>query len=318
MLTTLNPSSELFLADVERTQRRVENASRQISSGKRITEASDAPDQVAPLLQLRAQQRLNTQIQANLALAKTDADTAEAALNSAGKLMDEALSVATGAANFTESAAGRQTLTVQIESLQQQMIAFSRTAVAGRYVFGADQDTTPPYDVDFTQEGGVVKLSDAQATRMVADPAGGSFSTSMSAHQIFDTRTTVTTTDPDGNPVTEDVPAADNVFSALDNLRLGLLNNDVAAIQASTVSIKSASNRLNAAQAFYGNVQNRIDSAISFAQNYGNRLQSEIGQKEDADVTAAAIELSQGNLQIQASLQMQANLPRSTLFDFLG
>ena len=53
MLTNLDPSSELFLADISRIQRKLTEAGRQVSSGKRIAVASDQPDEVAPLLQLR-------------------------------------------------------------------------------------------------------------------------------------------------------------------------------------------------------------------------------------------------------------------------
>jgi flagellar hook-associated protein 3 FlgL len=318
MLTNIKPSAELFLADVERTQQRVQKASRQVSSGKRITTASDAPDEVAPLLQLRARREHNAQIQSNLALAKTDADTAEAALNSAGKLMDQALTLAAGAANFSQTAAGRQTLAAQVVALQQQMVSYSRTAVAGRYIFSADQDTVPAYALDLTTNTGAVKLGGGLATRQVEDPAGGSFAVSMSAQEIFDTRTTADIVGDDGSVTKTDVPAEDNIFAALNGLRVALLNNDAAAIGASVTSIRKASDHLSVALAFYGNVQSRIESATNFAQEYGNRLQGEIGQKEDADVTSAAIELSQGNLQLQAAFQMQAKLPRTSLFDFLG
>ena len=66
MLTNLDPSSELFLADLNRIQRRMATANRQVSSGKRITVASDAPDEIGSLLQLRADQERNAQIQYNL------------------------------------------------------------------------------------------------------------------------------------------------------------------------------------------------------------------------------------------------------------
>jgi flagellin-like hook-associated protein FlgL len=47
-------------------------------------------------------------------------------------------------------------------------------------------------------------------------------------------------------------------------------------------------------------------------------LKTELSQKVDADLTAAALTLTQGNIQLQAAFQVQAKLPRTTLFDFLG
>jgi flagellin-like hook-associated protein FlgL len=43
-----------------------------------------------------------------------------------------------------------------------------------------------------------------------------------------------------------------------------------------------------------------------------------LSQKQDADVAAAAIELSQGNTQLQAAFQMRASMPHKSLFEFVG
>jgi flagellar hook-associated protein 3 FlgL len=123
----------------------------------------------------------------------------------------------------------------------------------------------------------------------------------------------VTTDDP---PIT--TPAADNVFAALNNLRLGLLANDTTQITAASASIQTASDHLNTAQAFYGTVENRITDATNYSANYDVQLQTELSQKQDADVTSAALAITQGNTQLEAAFQMQAKMPRTTLFDFMG
>jgi flagellin-like hook-associated protein FlgL len=46
-------------------------------------------------------------------------------------------------------------------------------------------------------------------------------------------------------------------------------------------------------------------------------LRTEISQKEDSDVAAAALELSEGTTQLQAAFQAEAKIPRTTLFDYL-
>lgn len=306
MVTNLDPSSEYFLANLERAQQRVAEAGRQVSSGKRVTVASDAPDEIDALLQLRANMVRNTQIQSNLGLAKTEADTADSALSSAAKLMDRALVLAGQGVNFTQDAAGRGTIANEIESLQEQMLAVSRTTVQGRHIFSGDQDGSPAYELDLTAVNGVARLSSALSTRRVEDPAGGSFPIGKSALEIFDSR----------NP--DDSLASDNVFAALNSLRVALQNNDTDAINAAIDSLQAGSDHLNASQAFYGTVQNRIQDATSFAASYDVQLRTELSQKEDADVTAAALELNQGTLQLQAAFQMQARMPRTSLFDFLG
>jgi flagellar hook-associated protein 3 FlgL len=306
MVTNLSPSSEAFMANIDRVQRQVEEASRQVSSGKRVNVASDAPNDVDTILQLHTDEVRNAQIQENLGVAQADASAADGALTSATQLMDRATTLAAQGANFTLDATGRQSIAGEVQSLQEQMTAISNTTVQGRYIFGGDQDSTPPYQVDLTAANGVTRLTSSPSTRQVESAAGGSFAVSQSAQDIFDSR----------NP--DDTLASSNVFASLNNLRLGLLANDTTQITAASASLQLASDHLNTAQAFYGTVENRITDATNYSSNYDVQLQTELSQKEDADVTSAALEITQGNTQLEAAFQMQAKMPHTSLFDFMG
>ena len=318
MNTALSPSSLLFLANVNRAQERLSEANLQISSGRKVNVASDAPDQIDSLLQLRANQQHNSQIQSNLTIAKTDAQTADDTLSSTLTIMDRALQLAAQAANSTETADTRNSIAQEVEALQTQMVAASQTQVQGRYIFSGDADNSPSYALNLTPPPdptappdtatltGVTQLTTSAATRQTEDPAGGSFLTSKTAQEIFDTRNA------DGTP------AADNVFAALNGLRFALLNNDQTAITNSITSLKQASTHLNDVQAFYGTVENRIQNATSFASRYSTQLQTELSGIQDADPAAAAMELTQANTQLQAAFEMEAKMPNSSLFNYLA
>lgn len=306
MISSLDPTSELFLADIARVQDRLAKANRQVSTGKRIAEPSDAPDQIGTLLQLRSAQSHNTQMQSNLSLAQTTAQAADSALSSSIKLMDRALVLAAQAANSTVSAASRQSIAQEIQGLQEQMVANTRTVVQGHYIFSGDQYDAPAYALDLTATDGVVQLSTAAATSRIEDPAGGEFAASKAALEIFDARNA------DGTEATH------NVLVALNTLRLALLNDDSAALTNSVSLLTAASEHLNSQQAFYGSVQRRIQDAMSFSQSYDVQLKTELSQIEDADVTSAALEVTQATTQLQAAFQMKAKLPHTSLFDYLG
>ncbi|PWU01397.1 MAG: hypothetical protein C5B51_23065 [Terriglobia bacterium] len=324
MITNLSPRDLRFLADLERVQQRISDASRQVSSGKRVNVASDDPDIVTELLQLRAAKQRNSQITSNLGVAQADASVAESALSSATQLMDRARTLAAQGATGTMDANGRLSLAGEVESILEQMVSLSQSQSAGRYVFSGDHETDPSYrlDLDNTNYGvdangnqngdgtgtgaGVDRLiNPIQATRVVEDPAGGSFPVSETAQQIFDNR----------NP--DDTLAPDNVFASLYNLRTALLNNDVNGINAALTPIEKASDHLNTALGFYGTVLNRIQSASTSAANYDLQITTQISQREDADVAAASLEMSQGTAQLQAAFEMQSKIPHSSLFDFL-
>jgi flagellar hook-associated protein 3 FlgL len=300
MITSLDPVSELFLANVTRIQDRIAEASRQVSSGRKIAQPSDAPDQIDGLLQLRADRERNQQIQANLSLELTRVQTADGALSSAIKLMDRARTLGAQGASATATSSGRQAMADEVQSLLDEMISCSRTAVQGRFIFSGDADTVPPYQADAASPNGVDRLVTAASTRLVQDPAGGSFPAGKTAQEIFD------------------APGASNVFGALNSLRGALLAGDATWIAQATASVDTASLQLNSAQAFYGAVQGRLSDAQAFAERYDTQLQAQLGQMQDADVVAAALTLTQSNTQLQAAFQMRAAMPHKSLFDFIG
>jgi flagellar hook-associated protein 3 FlgL len=306
-MTGLTPLSSLFLANLNRTEERLAEANSQVSSGKKINVASDDPDQIDILLQLRADLQRNSQIQSNLDLANTDASAADNALSSAATLMDRAVQLATEAANTTTSADTRASIASEVASIQAEMVSCSQTQVDGRYIFSGDQDGSPTYQLDLNSATtGVDQLAAPPATRQVEDPAGGSFAVSQTAQFVFDD------TNADGTP------ANDNVFAALNTLRTALLSNDQSGITNSLNLLKSASTHLDNMQAFYGTVEDRIQAATTFASQYGTQLQTQISNVEDADIPSAALELTQANTQLQAAFQMEGQMPTKTLFDFLA
>jgi flagellar hook-associated protein 3 FlgL len=311
MITNVDPQAAMFLASLNIVENSLAQASNQVSSGLKINVASDAPDQIGSLLQLRANLQQNTQVQSNLALAQTNADSADNALQSSIQLMDTAMTLATEGANATADASSRATFAQQVQSIQQQMVANSQTTVQGVFIFSGDDDTGPEYQWDPTASNPVVSLAPAgitpQSTAVIQNPAGGSFPASLTAQQIFD----------DQDPTTGE-PATDNVFNALNTLQQALTNNDSTGIANSITLLQAASTHLNNMDAFYGNVQDQIQTANTYASNYNVQLQTQISSLEDADIPTAATQLTEDNTQLQAAMQMEGQMPHTSLFNYLG
>jgi len=225
--------------------------------------------------------------------------------------MDSAVSLATQGASATLDASSRATIAQQVQSIEQQMVSNSQTTVQGRFIFSGDDDGSPEYQWDATATNPAVAQFPAgttpQATHVLEDPAGGTFPTSLTAQQIFDDQDSST-----------GQPATDNVFNALNTLYQALMNNDTTGITNSITLVQAASTHLNTMDAFYGNVQDQIQNANTFATNYNVQLQTQIGDIEDADIPTAATELTQANTQLQAAMQMEGQMPHTSLFNYLG
>lgn len=305
MIQSLDPSSQEFLVSLARIQSAIKRTSDQISSGLKVNTPSDAPDQISDILQLYTDLGQNAQIQTNLGRIKSEVGTAETILESAIKIVDRAMTLGSQGAGTMQSAEARLILAGDVQSQLEQLVSASRTIVAGRYIFSGDQNQEPAYELNLLNDNGVNRLLTAPSTRLIQHASGASFAAGKTAMEVFDAR----------NP--DDSLAPNNVFAAVNGLRTALENNDQAGIDASLSALRAAGDHLNIELGFYGTVQNNIDEAIDFSAQLDVRLKTELSSRRDADITAAILELEQGKTQQQAAFTARAELPRTSLFDFL-
>jgi flagellar hook-associated protein 3 FlgL len=303
---SINSASRSFLADVSQLQTALTQASQQVSSGYKVTQASDAPDQISTLLQLEANLHTNNQVSTNLSNVKAQVDAGESALNSAVQLTQQALSLGSEGASSIETASQRQTLAQQVQSIQSELVGLSNTNVSGKYIFSGDQSNSPSYQLDSTSPTGVDRLITTQATQQIQDTNGASFAIGKTAQDIFDHR----------NP--DDTVAPDNLFAAVNGLQVALTNNDTPGINTALTSLQTAFGYLNQQQAFYGGVQNQVAASTTAAQSQNVSLTAQIGVIRDADITQAAVELTAGQTAETAAFSAEAKLPTTSLFNYLG
>lgn len=301
----INPEQQRFVYSIDQIQARLNSAQLQIASGRKVNAASDAPDQISPILQLHAQISQNAALQDGLATAQGTVNAAEQALSSSVTLLQNASVIATQATSVNQTAATRATLAQSIGTILQEMVTNSQTTLNGNYVFSGDQNQTQLYQIDSASPTGVDRLAVATNTDLVQGPGGIQIAASLTANTIFDNR----------NP--DDSVASNNVFAALAGLQTALQNNDTAGIDTGITNLQSASTWMNNQLAFYGNAQDQLASAVTNAKNSSVQLQSQLSTLQDADETAAITELTQAQTQLQAALSAQARMPQTTLFDVM-
>ena len=509
MIPSLRPSVNQFLNNLSTLQSVMTTTTEQLSSGYRIGQPSDAPDEISPLLQLMSNQGYNGSVVENLASVQANVSGADQAVSTGIQLLQQATSLGAQGASSTATAATRAQLAQQLQSIQEQMVALANTQVAGQYVFGGDHPTAMPYQLDlnpppvaignttaqviqpgdtatFTiqtttgvttitiagQAGDTLKdqinelnaqlqtdppgitasldssgrldfqsgspfsitgvagnssnlvgispqsidntgLNIYRFAGQAAAPAGGSdiqitvggvtaaatltdpaaptqadvdaINTALQAQGITNVNAVLDLTQPNAisfqgstnfsvaddhltagtfvnngnsslasqngvdrlmgpqqatgqadignhsliavsqtaqdlfdhrNP--DDSIAADNVFAALNFLRIALTNNDTAGIMAAQSSLGTASQYLNAREVFYGATENRLSAAITRLNSQNIDLQQQISAIRDTNVAQAAEMLTQVQAEEQAALDAAGKFPRVSLFDYLG
>ena len=304
MTGAINPTSEVFLNNVQQIENRISTAERQLSSGLRVNVASDAPDQISSILQLRAQISGVQQTQENLSTVTPQVDSGENALQQAIQVLDTATSLAAEAAGSTSSASQRLDVVPQVQGILQQLVSLSQTAVNGRYIFSGDQNDQPAYTLNAAGDG-VQQMIQPGPPGQIQDANGIPFTIGMTAQQIFDDG-------PAGNP------AADNVFAAVSGLLSALQNNDSAGIQTALGNIQAASAHLNDASSFYGAALNNITAANNAAGTTLTQLQQQLSNAQDCDAMQASLDLQSALTGEQAAMAAQAQFKPQSLFSYLG
>lgn len=301
MISTLLPSYQQFVDNLNQISNTLANAQLEVSTGLKMRNVSDSPDQVSELLQARANLSTSQQISSNLVSVKSEVDTGEQSLENAVTLMDQVQTIAAEGATGTQTAATRAGLAQNLQSVLQQMVGLANTSIGGRYIFSGDSDQTQPYTYDSTQVNPVSTYGGSSSTREVQSANGTTFPVALTAQQIFDS----------SDPTT-------NVFSAINGLVTALNNNDQTGVATIQNGLGTVASYLNQQLAFYGTTQDTVASATDYAQNQQTELQTQISNLQDADITSAILQLTQSQTQEQAALGAEAQTPRQTLFNFLG
>ncbi|MBL8173771.1 MAG: hypothetical protein JNK48_03830 [Bryobacterales bacterium] len=310
MITGLPASAERFLIDVERHQRRLDRAQRQLTSGLKLTRVSDAPDQVSRLLTARNGLERIEQTQLNLGRVKTEVDTAEKAVGNAVSLIERARVLGAQGSSGHQDAGTRAQVAAELEGILERLVATANVAVEGRYLFSGDTDQIAPYALDPLQPSGVSAYQGTISSRKVADASGLTFSVGFTAELIFD----------GPNP-------DEKVFAAVNGMRRAILAVDnppdppdptIPSLEEALHNLGGASVYLNQRLATYGIIQNRVSESIDSAEKLELSLRTQVATIEEADLADAATELTQARLQLDAAFQTRANTPRKSLFDYLG
>jgi flagellar hook-associated protein 3 FlgL len=300
MIPSINPNSEIFLSNLQQIENRLSTAEQQLSSGLRVSVASDDPAEISSILQLRAQIAGVQQTQENLSNVTPQVESGENAIQQAIQVLDTATSLATEAAGSTSDAGQRLDEVPQVQGILQQLVSLSQTAVNGQYIFSGDLSGQPQYTLaaggNFVQQmtwpGPPIQIEDANGLKI---------SIGMTAQQIFDDQT-------DG----------DSAFAAVTGLLNALNSNDGNGVQTALTELQAASAHLNDASSFYGAAQNNITAAGNSASQTLIELQQQLSNEQDADVVEASLNLTSATTAEQAAMSAQAMLKPQSLFTYLG
>lgn len=142
-----------YLSDLNTNLQNMRKLQEQLSSGREIRRPSDDPFRVARTMELSTGISLNERYQKNIDEGIGWLETSEIALGQMGDVIQRIRELTVQGGNGSYNEAQRNPIKLEIEQLKEQLIQIGNTAYEGRYIFGGDKTTNPP----FIKENGEIK-----------------------------------------------------------------------------------------------------------------------------------------------------------------
>ena len=127
------------------SQRNIQELLKQIASGNKYSNLADNPSAIANSLAIQSALNANEKYQQNSTNAVTMLRYADAALNNVLDAVQAIRSLVIQAGNGSLDSSQLQDITAQIESNKQIMLDNLNARVAGQYIFGGTDTSTPPF-----------------------------------------------------------------------------------------------------------------------------------------------------------------------------
>lgn len=270
---------------------RLEQASREVSTGKRLTRPQDAPAESAEVVRLAAELDGIDQYRANADDSGFFLHVAESTLNSLHEILTTIFTRGSAAANSFQDASVRRTLAGEIRSLRDEIFSLANTQVRGRYLFAGSRVTSPAFAID----GDTVTYLGDEVVNSVKI-AGGL-------------------------EVVQNIPgstAFGAAFSDIEQLLAAVESGDPAVIRSALDRFDVTLSSLGRVRTSLGVELAKLEDSAIMLQAQETQIAARRAHVEDADLAAAITRLNQTQTALQAALGAGSLLRRLNLFDYLG
>ena len=295
---TDSSKAALYNERINMNRARLEAAQERISTGKRINRPSDDPFGADTVLRLRTSISSIDRFKESSNVAKENLQVSDGALESYQQLLDRARALLTQGASDSTSLANKASIASEIDSIRQQALSIANLSSGGRYLFGGTRQSVAPYD-----SNGVPAATATQQQLVQIEPGAYPVPSDVTAEAVF--------ANGDGT-----------VFATLATAASALRGTgnpvaDQATVLASVDSLTTFTNQSATARAQLGASLHGVDEAQARLESLSLSYQRSVDRVETADFAENAIELSQADQALQATLQATSAFGRRSLLDFL-
>jgi flagellar hook-associated protein 3 FlgL len=279
----------------------------QLSTGKQIIKPSDVPEKAAVVTRIESELARQTSYQNSLKMVDIRLKSEETALTNSSDVMYRMKELAMQAANDTLSAADRQTVSLEMSQLRDQMLSLANSQDSnGNYLFAGSRVTQMPFSPDAK---GMVMYQGDQNRMIVGVGDNRRMNLNMAGTDAF---TNVVRDDGKGGRV------GIGFFQSLNDLVNSVKNSDKVGLQRGLGEIDQLQQGLSDASAQVGTDQNVIDSQNNVLDEIVLRLKSTLSDVQDLDYTEAITKMNKDQLALEAAQNTFAKISKLSLFNFIN
>jgi flagellar hook-associated protein 3 FlgL len=293
---TFNTLFRNSLRDVQRTGAEFARAQQQVSSGKRLQQASDDPSAAATGLRERNEIRsVDRYREAN--------DSVDSRLHVVDSVLTDVIKSVTTAQ--TRGASGRSTIltaeqreaiALEIEGVNEAIYTAVNTSYRGIYLFAGADNTAAPY----TKTGTTISAYQGDANVVSVDTS----------------RTSAAAVTIDGGGMLQG-GAAQDLFQSLDALATAVRAGDMSGIDTQLTSLDQAFNRVTAVQSRVGATLSALPAEKARLDELRRASDTRRSQAEEISLAEAISEMSRAQQAQQAAIAATGTNQKTTLLDYL-
>ncbi|MGH9104409.1 MAG: hypothetical protein ACRDZX_00960 [Acidimicrobiales bacterium] len=308
---TQQSASLLMVADLQTSLANLTQLQQEAATGKSLNQPSDNPSGTSEVLNFNVQAGRFQQYASNITDGQSWLNTADSALGSVVKTLDQVQTDVLSGANASASdATANQALAQDVLAAKADILGVTGTSYNNRPIFsgtygtapypqggasGVSDPTSPSYD---PTQAYLYAGSSTPVTRVVSP--GQTVNVSLTADQVFGS-------------------GSSSVFALLDTISQDLANGNTSALSGSDLSqLQSYMGTVTQAQGTVGELgaslasnQNRVTSTL-------NALQDQVATVSDANEAQVITDLDLAQASYQAALETTAKIIQPSLAQFLS
>jgi flagellar hook-associated protein 3 FlgL len=299
MRVTFNSFPSTLLSRLQSLSAAQNTALNQVSSGQRITVASDDSASAARVLNMRSEEKQQQQYWSNSSRALTVSQASYAAIEQLDNISTRASELAVTSSSDTTSADALNTYSVEVNHLLENAVSTANTKLQGDYLLAGTATDTAPFTVTRDAAGDITSVSYAGASDDGAEV------------RISETeKLSPSTTEAENRSVAD-------FLNTLVGLRDAMRAGSPPGVRAVQGGLDTAESALVASMSRAGGVQYRLDVTTTEATNRFQALSDSISKETGVDVAQASITLSRTQTAYQAAVQSAAKIMSTSLLDYI-